>query len=79
MSRTIPCVFLDNTNPSQNQHLAFTRGNGPTSLRFGGCHVGFLQVSGVCQEVSGGFLDSVWEVLKGCLEGVWGLFEECLN
>ena len=79
MSRTLPCVFLDNTKPSQNPHLASTRGNGPTRLKFGGCLVVFLQVSVVCQEVSGGCLDSVWEVLKGCLEGVWGLFEECIN
>ena len=55
--------------------MASTRRNNPTCLKFVGCPVGVLRVSGECLEgvwmVSGECLGGVGRVSGSCLEAVW--------
>ena len=43
-------VFACQRKKKKNPHLASTGRNGPTLLKFGGCLVGILRVSGGCLE-----------------------------
>ena len=55
-----------------NPHLASNRRNGLTHLKFSGCPVGVLRMSGGC-------LEGVWMVPGWCLDGVWMMSGWCLD
>ena len=71
----VDIVFAWKKEGRSTPHLASNRRNGLTHLKFSGCPVGVLRMSGGCLEgvwmVSGGCLEGVWMVSGGCLDGVW--------
>ena len=69
------CLEEEGSNP----HLASNRRNDLTQLKFSGCPVGVMRMSGGCLEgvwmVSGWCLDGVWRVSMKCPNGLWGCLD----
>ena len=67
---------MEGRKKKNNPHLASSRRNDPTCLKFGDCLLGVWKMLGNCLEgvwcwgVSGGYLEGVLWVSGGCFKGV---------